>query len=180
MADRFVIKNCGRRVPLSGAGGDKYAIVDCADYSSIISRRGTWYAWKGVRGNLYAHTACRPTVSMHRLISGAPKGMSVDHVNGNGLDNRRENLRVCTHSENMKNQGPRNGRKYKGCYYNPKRLGRLKWSASIRANGKVEFLGRFATEIEAASAYDVASEKLHGVFGRKNFAGGAPSQTIFK
>lgn len=169
MADnqRFVIGNAGRLVPLKCATGEQaYALVDCGRYAELS--QSFWRLWIGVRGNKYATMRKRKGQLMHRIISGADEGMSVDHINGNGLDNRLHNLRVCTHAENMRNQGPRNGRQYKGVYYNPKRLGRKKYQASIRVGYKAIHLGRFATEQEAVTAYDIAATRYHGEFARLN------------
>jgi hypothetical protein len=109
------------------------------------------------------------TVTMHRLLTGMRK-LVVDHINGNGLDNRLDNLRLCTVAENNRNN--KNSRiktrksLYKGVYF---RLSEERWTASIGVDGKTVHLGMFETEIEAAKAYDVASEKYHGKYGRRNF-----------
>ena len=99
----------------------------------------------------------------------APRGLLVDHRNGDGLDNRRDNLRLATHSENMMNRpkikSPTTSR-FVGVYFDKAR--RL-WVARIHLNGKCIWLGRFATEIEAAKAYDEAAKKYHGEFARLNF-----------
>lgn len=101
---------------------------------------------------------------MHRLILDAPKGMQVDHINGNGLNNRRENIRLCTHEQNSYNQQkPYGSSKYKGVCRK-----RGKWDAQIRASGKIIWLGSFATEDEAANAYDEAALKHFGEFAFTN------------
>lgn len=91
----------------------------------------------------------------------------VDHINGNGLDNRRCNLRVCSHGENMRNRTMnRNNRSgYKGVYFDPDKNGRP-WRAQIRANGRKHSLGRFDTAEQAYEAYQKAAERLHGEFAR--------------
>jgi hypothetical protein len=104
-------------------------------------------------------------VKMHRLILGAPKGVQVDHRNGNGLDNRRENLRLATPSQNAANTRQRRGRsRFKGVYL---RAGGH-WRAVIRFHGKGQYLGAFVSETEAALAYNAAAIRLFGEFARLN------------
>lgn len=93
----------------------------------------------------------RKTVSMHRFIINAPDGSEVDHINRNKLDNRKCNLRLCTHSENCRNEGKRRGcsSQHRGVSWN-KRKGR--WQVVIRVNGKLEWRGWYESEAEAAEA----------------------------
>lgn len=106
-------------------------------------------------------------VAMHRLIMNAPEGSLVDHINGDGLDNRRENLRLATQSENLRNR-----RKYKG---SSKYLGvgwnkwRGVWVATVGYENRVLNLGTFKTEEEAARFRDDVASKLHGEFASLNF-----------
>lgn len=87
------------------------------------------------------------TILLHRFITNTAKGMVVDHINKNTLDNRKSNLRVVTQSQNAMNQKTRDGQKYKGiCFYH--KLG--KWMAGIKINGKRKHLGYFVTDILAA------------------------------
>lgn len=109
------------------------------------------------------------TVYLHRLIMGEPPGKKVDHVNGNGLDNRRLNLRIATHKQNLCNQRAQRGRssRYKGVsYYKSRGV----WEAYIKVDGKKRRLGYFKREREAALAYDIAAEEAWGEFARLNFA----------
>ena len=105
--------------------------------------------------------------SLHRIISGCSSGQVVDHANGNGLDNRRSNLRVCSHTQNMQNRKMHSNNQsgFKGVYFDPEVQG-LPWRAQIRANGKKHHLGRFGSAIAAHQAYLKAAEKFHGEFGR--------------
>lgn len=90
----------------------------------------------------------------------------VDHINGDGLDNRRTNLRCCTNQQNQFNQKPRRGKgAAKGTFF-VKEMNR--WRAYIYKDYKKINLGYFDTEEDAGKAYDAASVKLHGEFGRRN------------
>jgi hypothetical protein len=101
---------------------------------------------------------------MHRLFAGAP-GMDVDHINGNGLDNRRCNLRPATRSQNNMNRAKRRGvSKFKGV--SPKRG---KWRAYLKTGKKQHNLGVFESEYDAARAYDVKAKEMFGEFARVNF-----------
>jgi len=139
------------------------ALIDEEDLSLIsefkwccVSHGGHFYAatrnWKISKNKL---------IYMHRIILDAPTGMDVDHINGNGLDNRRANLRLCTRSENCRNRrkSTSSPNQYKGVHFS-KETG--KWSAGI-------CLGSFNTEKEAALAYDEAARKIFGEFARVNF-----------
>lgn len=104
-----------------------------------------------------------PVVLLHRLLTGARPGEFVDHVNGNPLDNRRQNLRICTHAENMRNRRrpKHNTSGFKGVYASGRR-----WRAEIVFEGARYRLGSYATPEEASAAYAVAAVKLHGEFAR--------------
>ena len=95
-----------------------------------------------------------------------PDNMEVDHINGDKLDNRKENLRVCTHRENGKNQkiSINNTSGYKGVFANHKN-----WQAVIGVDGKPIYLGTYPSPEKAAEAYDVAAKKYHGDFANLNF-----------
>ncbi len=146
------------------------ALVDDEDYELVSS-----YTWRVHGRDGYAQTNVPSTVRgkkqdtlfMHRIIAKPPKGMEVDHINGNKLDNRRANLRVCTHAENVRNR-PVTGKNrsgHKGVYFN-----HGKWRAMIGYGGKAIHLGNFNTIEEAARAYDAAAEHYHGEFAKTNAA----------
>jgi hypothetical protein len=108
-------------------------------------------------------------VSLHREILNPPKRLLVDHHNGNGLDNLRDNLRLATHSQNQYNKGKtrkNSSSRYVGVFLET-RSG--KWVARITVNRKKIWLGRFISESDAARAYDTAAKKYHGEFARLNF-----------
>ena len=152
-----------RYIPLTKG---KVAIVDAADYE-WLSR----YKWQALDfgGRIYASRAApgRGRISMHRAIMKPPKGMVVDHINGNGLDNRRCNLRICTFAQNCANRRPQRNRAspYKGVA--PGRNGKA--TAQIGYRGEIMWLGTFDDEIEAAKAYDRKAYELHGEFAYLNF-----------
>lgn len=104
---------------------------------------------------------------MHRLLTNAPKGMDVDHKNRNTLDNRKENLRICTRSENMQNSVGKLERNltYKGVYKT--REGR--YASRIYQNYKKTHIGVYDTIEDAALAYDQRAIELFGEFARLNF-----------
>jgi hypothetical protein len=153
-----------RYIPLTKG---KYAIVDAADYEWLSRYR--WQALGTPSGCFYASRAIpgRGRISMHRAIMNPPPGMLVDHINGNGLDDRRANLRICTPAQNCANRRPQSGRAspYKGV--SP--IGNGKYSAQIGYQGKIIWLGTFEDEIEAAKAYDRKAYELNGEFAYLNF-----------
>lgn len=104
---------------------------------------------------------------LHRLILNANLGEYVDHKNGDTLDNRRENLRLCTHKQNRRNEGMSsdNTSGFKGVT----RGSLSTWRAQICINYKVTYLGSFGTKEEAARAYDAAASEHFGEYARLNF-----------
>jgi HNH endonuclease len=111
----------------------------------------------------------RRTVAMHKII--CPEYKIVDHINGNGLDNRRENLREATKHQNNRNakkRAPKTSSKYKGVSYLKAQYHTKRWSAHIRINGKFTHLGVFSLEVEAAKAYNEAALENFGEFSLLN------------
>ena len=132
-----------------------YALVDKSDAARIRARKWTLdrhgYARHGFK-------------SMHREVMSAPDGVEVDHINGNALDNRRENLRFSTRKQNT-----RNGRAHFDGVSQYRGVSPCRWRAQICIDGKVREIGRFTTEKEAALAYDAEARRLFGEFARANF-----------
>lgn len=149
---------------------DLVTLVDDRDYPRLSKHN--WQI-SGVAPYIYAARYPRRggksvCVLMHREILDAPKGMHVDHINGDRLDNRRENLRLCTHAQNGRNRKPTPGgsSKYKGVKWDRRAK---KWRATIKINRKEYHLGYFTSETEAALAYDRGALKHHKEFARTNF-----------
>lgn len=144
----------------------KVAIIDAADYELVSKYK--WYANKKGRKSQKFYAANKGhgnrTVYLHRLILGdACTGLIVDHKNGNTLDNRRENLRAATHIQNTLNRRKSNSKassKYKGVSWNQEKK---KWSAEVRVR-----IGHFDNEDDAARAYNVYAELLHGQYACLN------------
>lgn len=109
-------------------------------------------------------------VMMHRLIAKPEDGLLVDHINHNTIDNRRENLRVCTRSENCRNRklGTPHSSKYKGVCLSQRGGEVKKWVAQITVNGRTRKIGRYVTEEDAARAYDEYAKKTFGSFALPN------------
>lgn len=105
---------------------------------------------------------------LHRLIMSPPEGAFVDHKNGNTLDNRRENLRLATHAQNMHNRrrNAKSTSQYKGVSLH-NQTG--KWIVHIKIGPKVKHVGLFADETTAAEAYDQAAREAFGAFACVNF-----------
>jgi hypothetical protein len=133
-----------------------------------------WYAARGgksfyaVRGKWSKNPRKRRTISMHNLIIPIPKGYIADHINHNGLDNRKKNLRVATQAQNARNaRYPKKNcsSQYRGVWYNKRTK---KWRATIVFGRKRRQIGYFADEKEAAKAYDEAAKKYFGEFAILN------------
>lgn len=144
----------------------KFAQVDDEDYDYLMQWK--WYAIPK-RRTTYARsseTLKSPSIRMHRLIMKPPPELQVDHIDGNGLNNQKSNLRWATHSQNQFNRKSRMGSsRYKGVYFH--RIAK-KWVAMISENAKRKWIGTFETEEAAAEAYNRAAIKYHGEFARLN------------
>lgn len=148
--------------------GSSPARVDAADQALVAPYH--WRALPRPNGKVYVvATWADTTLYMHRLILNAPSGADVDHVNNDGLDNRRVNLRLASRSQNLANTRKRAGAftsQFKGVY-----RARRKWAASIKVNQVRRHLGEYHSEERAARAYDAAAKAAWGPFARLNFPG---------
>lgn len=147
----------------------KVALVDDEDYE--WANQWNWCAEKKRNGRFYAGRFDRITkqqLVLHREILQAPKRMQVDHINGDGLDNRRSNLRLATHTENLRNRGMNSNNRsgYKGVSWHKQRG---KWCAKIMVGRRGISLGLFFDPVEAALAYDEAARNYFGEFAWTNF-----------
>lgn len=141
-------------------------IVDAEDYQKVC--KWNWYAFHPDRARTYvARRQNGKAVWMHRQIMDCPEHLQIDHINRNGLDNRRCNLRLATASENGMNKGVplTKSSKYRGVSFYRERG---TWQAQIKTKGKNRGLGHFKTEIEAAKAWDEAA-KQRSAFSILNF-----------
>ena len=152
-----------KTIPLSQG---KVAMVDDEDYEYLI--RWKWYASRGHSGIFYAARNNHPDspLKMHRFILQLEKGdRAVDHKDGDGLNNQKNNLRICSNAENVRNKriSPKNTSGYKGVCFE-KQTG--KWKAQITVNYDHHNLGRFSTKELAYQSYCEAAKRLHGEFAR--------------
>lgn len=154
--------------------GSMVAIVDDDDYERLSANR--WHAYRKhlhlswyVQGNRGGPFAWQ---DMHRVVLSAPKGMMVDHKNGDGLDCRKENLRFATNRQNQLNSKPRvnNTSGYKGVM-RQRRADGFTWIACVKDKETTErhHLGTFPTAEAAARAYDAKVKEWHGEFAWLNF-----------
>lgn len=151
----------------------KVATVDLEDWERMNTKykwqaqksRNTFYAIRSI--SLEKGRGCKKrTERMHRIIMGAKQGQIIDHIDGNGLNNTRENLRFVTLSENQRNRRP-NKNSYSG-YKGVVKGTYNKWYARIFINGETKFLGSFNSEIEAAVEYDKHAKKHYGEYAKLN------------
>lgn len=139
----------------------KYALVDAADLELLAP-----YRWLVVNGQRYAgHKTTSGVVMMHRLLMPGGDGLLIDHINGNGLDNTRANLRFATPTQNRQNSKLQSNSttKFKGVSRRTDMLG-APYAARICVHGKRIRLGVFATAEDAHRAYVEAARKYFGEF----------------
>lgn len=158
-------EECTILVPLTQG---KHAIIDCADAEKILPFR--WHFAKGYakRYRLAHEMPGSQKIRMHREILVTEPGREVDHINRDGLDNRRCNLREASRSQNITNRAllSRNTSGFRGVsWFKPHGL----WRARIKVNGSEKDLGYFKDINDAARAYDDAARKYHGDFANLNF-----------
>jgi len=147
-------------------------VVSSSDYLLVLKRKwqaatayGTYYAVRTEQRN-----NVRRRITLHGFLLKPPKGLFVDHINGDGLDNRRSNLRIVTRAQNQQNRRVRYKKtsSYKGISYN-KNNGM--WTVSITHEGETLICGSFANEIQAAMHYDKFAIRLFKDYACLNFPG---------
>lgn len=159
----FVLGANMKEIPLTQG---KVALVDDADYEWLVQWK--WYARKGRRTWYAIRGINKKHLSMHRELLGATTGSVVDHKDGNGLNNQRDNIRLATYTQNRANSPKSrvNTSGYKGVIWQ-KRGSR--WRCVIYWQRRNIHIGMFSDKIEAAKAYDEAAKKYHGEFASLNF-----------
>lgn len=144
---------------------NKYTLIDKEDFDKVS--QFNWFfngkhAYRTVQKNYKSKT-----IYLHRFITNCPKGKTVDHINGDGLDNRKENFRICSQKNNSYNAKicKRNKSGFKGVSWIKSRK---KWYVSIEKNGYSMSLGLFLDKEEAALAYNKYAKKYFGQYARLN------------
>lgn len=156
-------------VRLSHVAGRRpyYTLVDCDDFDRII--RSFWCLNNGYAVATSLKALAKHHKALHAYVIRSKPGEMVDHINGDRLDNRRQNLRIVSHAENAQNSRrpniPGKSSRFKGVCWDRKAG---IWLATITANGVTSHLGKFDAEHDAARIYDRAALKLHGEHARTN------------
>jgi hypothetical protein len=140
----------------------KVALVDDEDYDYL--NQWKWHTVFKSNNRMYAaHKSGIHSTFMHRVIMNTPSNKITDHIDHNGLNNQRSNLRVCTVAQNQMNKKPYGVSKYLGVAFV-----KGKFRSQIRGGGKYRYLGVFNDEKQAALAYNEAAKKYHGEFANLN------------
>jgi len=153
----------GRNVKRIHLSNSLFVTVDAADYKTLSE-----YRWYASRHGRQVYAICRRNGKeryMHRMIALPRRGYVVDHIDHNGLNNCRSNLRVCTRQQNHANRGPLGGTsRFVGVFRY-----RDRWQAGIVYHAKHYYIGVFDDEVQAAKARDRKAYELHGEFAYLNF-----------
>lgn len=155
-----------KQIPLTKG---QFALVDDEDFEFVNKQK--WYA-DSCNETFYARARPKkygPLIHMHRVILSVPNSCSifVDHIDHNGLNNQKYNLRIATRSQNNANKKAIGKSKYLGVFYKKESTFRP-WYSRCLKNGVNKYLGSFKTEIEAAMAYNNAAFEIHGEFANLN------------
>ena len=138
-------------------------LIDEEDYNRVSK-----YKWCLMKGSYTFYVRTGKATQLHRFILNAPKGSNIDHIDGNGLNNQKNNLRYATKTENSQNRHFRGGKiPYKGVSLQSKKN---KYQARIKVNRREIYLGLFSSAVCAALAYDKAAKKYFGEFANINFS----------
>lgn len=166
MADDIILPPNSKAIVFASG---KYTLVSECDFDWL--NQWKWhcghngYAGRKIERERKDGKRNRGFIYLHRFIMGAEGGIEVDHIDGNPLNNCRENLRFCNSAQNKHNQRPKRGgmSKYKGVYWQAG-----KWVAQTKSGGIGIYLGRFSSEIEAAKAYNAEALRIFGSFANLN------------
>ena len=155
-----------KQIPLSGQKGEgKFALVDDEDFDAVSVH--TWNLFHGYAVT-FGGNSKQSKLRLHRLITGdPPSGLVVDHIDGNGLNNQKANLRFITHAQNTQNKSSHRDStsRFKGVSWHSRRNF---WVAQIQFNKIRYHLGYFTSELDAARAYNAAAIQYHGEYARLN------------
>lgn len=148
----------------------KIAIVDDEDFEWLNKRKwhtqeqgNTFYARRS-----FVENGQGKTIRMHREIMKAEEGDIVDHIDGNGLNNKKSNLRLVTKNQNSMNcrSHKNSSSRFKGVHWHKNQK---RWHAKIQKDGKKFFIGSFDDEVQAAKSYDKKAKELFGEYAKVNF-----------
>lgn len=143
-----------------------FAQIDDEDYEKVSKYKWTYCSAGYAFYSEHSSAPNRLVLMLHRYIIDAPNGFEVDHIDRNGLNNQKSNLRLATRAQNLANRGKlgkNKSSKYKGvCRH------KNKWQASIKTSGEQIYLGRYETEEAAAMAYNYAAQKYFGEYAFLN------------
>lgn len=159
--NKAIIENNIAKIPIGADGKYGFALVD-KEFAWVDK-----YMWNLVTGYAYSNKNEGKRILMHRLIVGAKEGEYVDHKNGEKLDNRLVNLRICTNAENIRNKvkSKSNTSGFKGV----SKRSDYGWRAEVKKDYKKHYAGSAKTPELAARMYDKKALELHGEFARLNF-----------
>jgi len=150
--------------------GKNIVVIDDSDFASVKNLKMYVYSLGGGKQKVKycVFNLNGKSVFLHRFLMNAKRGDIIDHINGNGLDNRKENLRFCTVSQNMFNRKKafNSTSRYYGVSFDKHSK---KWRSQIHTNGKSITFGRYDNEVDAAKAYDIRVKKYKGEFAKLTF-----------
>ncbi len=145
-----------------------FTLVDDEDYDYLMQWKWYWHFGKSSQTYYVLRNAPKgQELLMHRMIMKVDRAEQIDHIDFNGLNNQKYNLRIATRSQNCMNRRSRRNSTSKYLGVSLHESG--KWHASIGKNGKIFYLGRYWKEEDAAKAYDAKAIQLHGEFANLNF-----------
>jgi hypothetical protein len=164
-----------KEIKLSQQGKNKgkfVALVDDIDFKYLNQFR--WYVQKGentyyASRKIYYDDRTRHNIKMHRFILNTPDNMEIDHIDHNGLNNQRSNIRNCTKSQNAINRKTFGSSEFIGINPFLQKCGKKRYRARLVINGKFISLGCYTNEIEAAITYDISAMIYHKEFAKTNF-----------